>query len=515
MQTSRVSGILLHPSSLPNGHGIGDLGPEAYAFVDWLKNANQRMWQVLPLGPTGYGDSPYQSFSAFAGNPLLVDLNDLMERGWLSPGQLPDAPANNQTIDYGHVVWFKREALKLAYAGFNAQGTQDDRDAFKRFCAQEAKWLNDYALFQALKDAHGGACWSDWEPALAARESSALKKAYKVHTESVDFWKFTQWNFFRQWQSLHAYATDRDIAIVGDVPIFVAYDSVDVWANPELFHLDETGHPTVVAGVPPDYFSETGQLWGNPLYRWDVLAKKRYTWWIARMKQALQLYDVVRLDHFRGFAAYWEVRAGEPTAVDGRWVRGPGDKLFKALSKALGADLPIIAEDLGLITPDVEALRDDFNLPGMKILQFAFGGPGNAYLPHNYPANSVAYTGTHDNDTVRGWFNSATQEEKDFALRYLATDEAGFPGAMVRSVIASTARIALIPVQDLLGLGSEARMNTPSLASGNWTWRLAPGQLGGELAHWLGDLTYVFGRTPEAEVLEVPHSDEEIVIHEA
>lgn len=514
MQAPRISGILLHPTSLPGGHGIGDLGSEAYAFVDWLGSANQRMWQVLPLGPTGFGDSPYQSFSAFAGNPLLIDLNELAQRGWLSTETLPPPPPNGAAVDYGHVVWFKREALKAAFSGFLAAHQPEARAEFQEFCQREQAWLHDFALFQALKDAHQGACWAEWEPALAQRQAAALKQAAKTHAESVEFWKFTQWNFFRQWNALHAYAQARDIAIVGDVPIFVAYDSVDVWANPELFHLDDAGRPTVVAGVPPDYFSETGQLWGNPLYRWDVIAKKRYQWWVARMTQALQLYDVVRLDHFRGFAAYWEVRAGEPTAVDGRWVRGPGSKLFKALSKALGADLPIIAEDLGLITPDVEALRDEFNLPGMKIFQFAFGGPGNAYLPHNYPANCVAYTGTHDNDTVRGWFNTAPAEERDFALRYLNTDEAGFAGAMVRHVIASTARIALVPVQDLLGLGSEARMNTPSLAAGNWAWRLLPGQLTGELAHWLGDLAYVYGRTPEAATPKLPHSDEEIVIHE-
>ncbi|MEB3196879.1 MAG: 4-alpha-glucanotransferase [Candidatus Sericytochromatia bacterium] len=513
MAHARYSGVLLHPTSLPGGHGIGDMGPSAYAFVDWLAQANQRLWQVLPLGPTGYGDSPYQSFSAFAGNPLLLDLDALVAAGWLSSVDLNDAPANGDAIDYGHVVWFKSERLKQAYAGFQAHASADQRAELQAFCRAEAAWLDEFALYQALKEAHGGACWNQWPAPLARREATALKKARAAHAPAIGYHQFVQWQFFTQWAALRAHAQHKGVRIVGDVPIFVAFDSADVWANPSLFHLDDNLAPTVVAGVPPDYFSETGQLWGNPLYRWDVLAKKRYSWWIARMRQALQLYDMVRLDHFRGFEAYWEVPAGEPTAVNGRWVRGPGAKLFAALRKALGDDLPVIAEDLGLITPEVEALRLAFDLPGMKILQFAFSGPGHAYLPHNYDHNCVAYTGTHDNDTVRGWFDSASEAERGFALRYLGTDGPGFPAAMVRAVLASPARIALVPAQDLLGLGSAARMNTPGLASANWAWRLFPDQLNGELAHWLGDLTYLYGRTPEAEIEVASPEVEAMVVH--
>jgi 4-alpha-glucanotransferase len=514
MTHSRLSGILLHPTSLPGGQGIGDLGPGAFAFVDWLAESKQRLWQVLPLGPTGYGDSPYQSFSAFAGNPLLIDLQALVARGWLAPEALADAPPNTAQVDYGHVVWFKTQALQAAHTGFTAHAGEAEKADFSAFCKREAAWLDDYALFQALKAAHGGACWNQWPAPLARRERQALAGARQAHGDAIAFHQFCQWVFFTQWGALRAHANDLGIQVVGDVPIFVAFDSVDVWQHPELFHLDEHLAPTVVAGVPPDYFSETGQLWGNPLYRWDVLGRRRYGWWIDRMRQALALYDLVRLDHFRGFEAYWEVPASEPTAVNGRWVRGPGDKLFKALQKALGQELPIIAEDLGLITPEVEALRDAFGLPGMKILEFAFGGPSNAYLPHNHVGNCVVYTGTHDNDTARGWFDTAPEEERIYACRYLQTDEAGFTGALVRAAFASVARIAIVPVPDLLGLGAEARMNTPGAPSGNWTWRLLPGQIPPEMAIWLAELATTYGRTPEALEPATPHGAEAIVVHD-
>jgi 4-alpha-glucanotransferase len=497
---------------LPGGHGIGDLGPAAYAFVDQLAGARQQYWQVLPLGPTGYGDSPYQSFSAFAGNPLLIDLTRLVRQGWLPEEDLKDAPTNGGAVDYGWVVSFKQNMLRRAYSGFKDHAEQADRDRLAVF-TRDATWLGDYGLFAALKDAHGGASWNTWEEALVTRVPEALTEARRLHQDAIGYYQFIQWLFAEQWQALKAYANEKGVRIIGDIPIFVAFDSADAWANPHLFYFDSSCSPTVVAGVPPDYFSETGQLWGNPLYRWDGMKKRGYAWWIARMKQALTLYDVVRVDHFRGFEAYWEVPAGEETAINGRWVRGPGADLFDALQDALGNDLPIIAEDLGVITPGVEALRDGFQLPGMKILQFAFSGPSNAYLPHNFVPNCVVYTGTHDNDTSRGWFNAAPEEEKAYALKYMQTDEAGFTWSLIREGIASVAKLAVFPAQDLLDLGSEGRMNTPSVASGNWSWRLAEGQLPQETLDRLKDLTETFGRTPESAETELPHN-EEIVIHE-
>lgn len=514
MPLSRASGVLLHPTSLPGGHGIGDLGASALAFVDFLAKGRQQYWQVLPLGPTGFGDSPYQSFSAFAGNPLLIDLAALVRRGWLEESALDGAPSNDGPIDYGAVVNFKNQTLRLAFAGFEIKAGAADRDAFAGFCRDNASWLDDYALFMALKDAHQGASWNTWEPALATRQKAALAAARKQHANAVGFYQFAQWVFFRQWGDLRAYAHEHGVSLIGDLPIFVAYDGADAWANKELFYLDAQGNPTVVAGVPPDYFSQTGQLWGNPLYRWDVMNKKKYAWWIARVRQSLGLYDLIRIDHFRGFAAYWEVPAGEETAINGRWVRGPGAKLFQALQKALGNDLPIIAEDLGVITPDVEALRDGFKLPGMKILQFAWDGPSNAYLPHNHVPNCVVYTGTHDNDTTRGWFDAASPEERDYALKYMQTDAEGFTWAMIRTAMASVAALALVPAQDLLDLGSEARMNMPSTASGNWGWRVQPGQLTDEMAARLADHATTFGRTPESAEVKLPHNAD-IVIHEA
>jgi 4-alpha-glucanotransferase len=513
MPIQRASGVLLHPTSLPGGHGIGDLGPEATKFVDFLVAARQQWWQVLPLGPTGYGDSPYQSFSAFAGNPLLIDLCGLVKQGWLDEQALEGAPANDGPVDFGAVVTFKQKALRLAYAGFQIKAGGADREAFAAFCREQAAWLDDYALFMALKDAHGGQCWNQWEPALATRQKAALTKAKKAHADAIGYYQFSQWDFARQWGELKAHANQRGERLIGDLPIFVAYDSADAWSNRELFYLDAEGNPTVVAGVPPDYFSETGQLWGNPLYRWDVMAKKNYAWWVARVRQALALYDLIRIDHFRGFEAYWEVPAGEDTAINGRWVKGPEGKLFKALQKALGADLPIIAEDLGLITPEVEALRDGFKLPGMKILQFSWSDPSNAYLPHNYVPNCVAYTGTHDNDTTRGWFDDAPEAERDFALKYLRTDEEGFTWAMIREVLASVACLAVVPAQDLLDLGSEARMNMPATASGNWAWRVGPDDLTPAIAARLADFTVMFGRTPEAAETKLPHGSDKIEVH--
>jgi 4-alpha-glucanotransferase len=511
MPLARASGVLLHPTSLPGGHGIGDLGPSAAAFVAFLAAARQQYWQVLPLGPTGYGDSPYQSFSAFAGNPLLIDLLGLVARGWLDEEALVGAPAGGGPVDYGTVVTFKQRMLRLAYAGFQIKAGANDRDAFASFCRTQASWLEDFALFMALKDSHGGACWNQWEKPLATRQKTALSAAAKKHRDVIGYYQFSQWMFFKQWSDLRAKAAAQGVKMIGDLPIFVAFDSADAWANKELFYLDADGNPTVVAGVPPDYFSETGQLWGNPLYRWDVMAKKKYAWWIERVRQALSLYDLIRIDHFRGFEAYWEVPAAETTAIKGRWVKGPEGKLFKALQKALGNDLPIIAEDLGVITPEVEAIRDGFGLPGMKILQFAWSEPSNAYLPHNFVPNCVVYTGTHDNDTTRGWFDAASPEESAYALSYMQTDEPGFTWAMIRLAMSSVAALAVVPVQDLLDLGGEARMNLPSTASGNWAWRVTPGQLAlgaltPDIAERLAVLTHMFGRTPESAKTKLPHS---------
>lgn len=497
---ARASGVLLHPTSLPGGQGIGDLGEVAKRFVDWLAACKQAYWQVLPLGPTGYGDSPYQSFSAFAGNPWLIDLSALVAAGWLAPEALHEAPPNTGAVDFGHVVHFKQGALKAAYQGFAAQASAEDQAAFTAFRRREAAWLDGFTKFMALKAAHGGACWAEWPRPLAMNEAAAVQAFAAEHAQELAEVAFAQWIFAQQWAEVRAYAASQHVALIGDVPIYVAYDSADVWANRELFRLDEAGRPTHVAGVPPDYFSATGQLWGNPLYRWDVLGRKRYGWWIQRMRQAFAMYDLVRLDHFRGFEAFWEVPAGHPTAEHGRWVKGPDAKLFKAFQRAFGVDLPIIAEDLGLITPEVESLRDGFDLPGMKILQFAFGDDAtNAYLPHNFAGRSVAYTGTHDNDTSRGQFLAATPEQQDFARTYLGCDDTGYVRALIRAAWTSTAELALVPMQDLLDLGSEARMNTPSEAAGNWSWRMPEGALNGELQGWLAALTKVSGRDPLAE----------------
>ena len=514
MAFTRSSGLLLHPTSLPGGHGIGDLGQAAYTFVDQLARARQQYWQVLPLGPTGYGDSPYQSFSAFAGNPLLIDLGALVGQGWLAEDDLNDGPGNGAQVDYGWVVHFKNQALRKAYDGFKAHADDASKEAYETFL-RESTWLGDYALFAALKDAHGGSAWNTWAEPLVTREPEALTEARQQHGDNLGYYQFTHWIFFEQWTKLKAYANEKGVQIIGDITIFVAFDSSDAWANPHLFYFDPSCAPTVVAGVPPDYFSETGQLWGNPLYRWEGMRQRGYAWWIARMKQALTLYDVVRVDHFRGFEAYWEVPSGEETAINGRWVRGPGAELFEALQGALGEDLPIIAEDLGLITPGVEALRDRFGLPGMKILQFAFSGPSNAYLPHNFVPNCVVYTGTHDNDTSRGWFDSAPEEEKQYALRYMQTSGEDFTWSLIRLGMGSVAKLAVFPVQDVLDLGSEARMNTPATSSGNWSWRLHEGQLNDGHLDRLKELTETYGRTPEAAETKLPHADEEIVTHEA
>jgi 4-alpha-glucanotransferase len=496
MRFPRSSGILLHPTSLPGRWGIGDLGPEAFRFVDFLEQTGQGIWQVLPLGPTGYGDSPYQCFSAFAGNPLLISPDLLLEHGHLQPSDIEDAPLfPAAVVDYGPVIQFKSALLARSFSNWtNRPPDQEEQARFAAFCARHSAWLDDYALFMALKDAHGGAVWTTWEGDISARTPSALTLWSELLSAEVRKHKYLQYVFFEQWGALRRYAAQHGVRMVGDIPIFVAHDSADVWAHPELFSLDEAGNPTVVAGVPPDYFSATGQLWGNPHYRWERMAESGYAWWIDRFRATLEMVDIVRLDHFRGFEAYWEVPASEKTAVLGRWVKGPGADLFHAVETVLGK-LPIIAEDLGLITPPVAALREQFELPGMRIFQFGFASDGkDPFLPHNYIRNCVVYTGTHDNDTVLGWFNSAPAKEREAALAYCGTDGTHISWDLARWLLASVADTAIVPLQDLLGLGPEARMNYPSRLGGNWSWRFEASALTTELRTDLRRLTEIYGR---------------------
>jgi 4-alpha-glucanotransferase len=491
MPFPRTSGILLHPTSLPGPFGIGDLGAPAHRFVEWLAQARQHTWQVLPLGPTGYGDSPYQCFSAFAANPLLISLELVASQGLLGEQDIAPPPFGDGGVDYGAVIPWKYDLLRKAYTNWAARGNDD---GFNTFAAAEVSWLRDYALFMALKARHSGAAWHTWPRPLAAREPAALAQAAQELAEEVRFQQFLQYLFSGQWNALKGYANSLGISIVGDIPIFVAHDSADVWANPELFDLDESGLPNAVAGVPPDYFSETGQLWGNPLYRWDVLDKRDYDWWVARVAGTLRLFDIVRIDHFRGFAGYWAVPGGEETAVRGQWLPAPGQALFATIERELGT-LPIIAEDLGVITPDVEKLRDDFSLPGMRIFQFAFtADTASQFLPHNYIPNCVAYTGTHDNDTTVGWFASADPEDQARVLQYTGGEAANVHWDMIRFLEASVANTAIVPLQDVLGLGNEARMNVPSRAGGNWQWRFGEGDLTPELAERLANMAVAYER---------------------
>jgi 4-alpha-glucanotransferase len=507
----RSSGILLHPTSLPGRFGIGDLGDEAYRFVDFLAASNQSLWQVLPLGPTGFGDSPYQCFSAFAGNTLLISPERLVREGLLSAEDLARAPHfSEDKVDFGNVIKFKSALLREAFERFKQTADESLRSYFEHFSGQASSWLEDYALYRALKDAQGGKAWNEWEPGLARRDPAALGRAREELREQVDAQKFYQFLFFKQWAALKAYCHEHSVKLVGDIPIFVARDSADVWMNPDEFKLDEAGNPLVVAGVPPDYFSATGQLWGNPIYHWERMLADGFRWWIERVRATLRIFDIVRIDHFRGFAASWEIPGGDKTAERGRWVNVPGRELFTAIKHALG-DLPIIAEDLGVITPDVEALRDDFELPGMRILQFAFGGDTkNSDLPHNYIRNSVVYTGTHDNDTTVGWFTSVAgagstrdkeqiERERNFCLDYLNSDATEIHWNFIRALLASVADTAIIPLQDLLGLGPEARMNLPNSTEGNWAWRYKAGALTDEVGERLKRLTQVYGRENKPE----------------
>ena len=495
MRLPRASGVLLHPTSLPGPHGSGDLGREARTFVDWLVSAGQTLWQVLPLGGIGPGNSPYMSNSAFAGNPLLIDLHELHQQGWLDAGDLVPVPGLLAAwVDYAVVHPFRMERLARAARRFAAQGSAAQRADFEHFRSEQRSWLDDYALFMTLCEQHDWVDWCEWPAPLARRDPAALDAARAAHAERIAFWEFCQWRFFRQWAALRAYAKGKGMRIIGDAPIFIAYLSAEVWANPSLFELDAVGRPTVVAGVPPDFFSADGQRWGNPLYRWSEHAKDGYAWWIERIRRSIELVDILRIDHFRGFAAHWEIPAAEPTAVHGRWVPGPGEALFDAIARALGS-LPIIAEDLGVITPDVVALRRHIGCPGMCVLQFAFGGDAsNPFLPHNHERDMVAYTGTHDNDTVAGWWAKAGDLEKNHARGYLATDGHDMPWVLIRTAMASVADTCVHPMQDVLALPSECRMNHPGHTSGWWAWRLEWSRVRPWHAERLTEFVRLYGR---------------------
>ncbi|MGZ4811143.1 MAG: 4-alpha-glucanotransferase [Terriglobales bacterium] len=498
----RASGILLHPSSLPSRGGIGDLGPAAYEFLDFLSAARQTLWQILPLGPVGLGNSPYSSISAFAGNPLLISLDRLADAGWIDRGRLAVLPTDEGAVDYDRVRAIKMPLLREAATNFLNSASGAARSRYEKFCSENAGWLDDYVVFVRLRDRFPNGTWNQWPRELARREPGAMARVREELGHALDVSRVTQFAFFEQWRALHQAARQRGIRVIGDVAIFVDYDSADVWTHPDIFQLDDNLNPTVVSGVPPDAFSATGQRWGNPLYRWDALKSRGYDWWVQRMRWALQLCDIVRLDHFRGFESYWEIPAQEPTAVHGRWVHGPNDDLFHVLRTALGG-FPFIAEDLGMITPEVHAFRDRLDVPGMKVLQFGFSNPGaHIYLPHRYEENCVVYTGTHDNDTTLGWFNSTQGEERRLAEAYVGTDPAGMPWAFIRAAITSPARLAVIPLQDVLGLGSEARMNVPSRGDCNWTWRYRAGDLKQEHAERLARLSQISDRNCAASAAD-------------
>jgi len=500
MKWPRASGILVHPTSFPSRFPIGDLGPGALQMLDFLARAGQRLWQVLPLGPTGLGNSPYSLLCAFAGNPLLISPERLVEDGVLRDAELTSTPLTSPwRVHYERAASWKLALLRVAHGRFCATARRPVRQVYDEFVAAEADWLEDYALFAALREAQGSATWQLWPRPLAWREPEALAAARRELAERIDFHRFTQFLFFEQWAALRRAAHARSIQIIGDLAIFVAHDSSDVWAHPELFALAPDGQPRVVAGVPPDYFSATGQRWGNPLYRWDVHASNGYDWWIARVRQARTLVDILRLDHFRGFESYWEIPATEPTAVRGRWVPGPGRALFDAIRDELG-DVPFIAEDLGVITPEVRALQEALGFPGMRVLQFGFGGDAQSRdLPHNFIPCSLVYTGTHDNNTSRGWFASATERERAHVLAYLSTTPRQVVWALIRAALASVADMAVIPLQDILRLGASARMNTPARPDGNWTWRCTAAQLAPTTAERLRVPTDLYGRAPTPE----------------
>ncbi|MCX7017676.1 MAG: 4-alpha-glucanotransferase [bacterium] len=511
----RLAGIILHPTSLPGPYGIGDIGPGAIQFLDWMRDAGLAYWQVLPLGPTSFGDSPYQCFSAFAGNPLLVSPELLCEEGLLNTPVIAPPDFHPTIIDYGRVIEWKTGLLHEAHTRFAKAAPSALKERFEKFLKRSdvAPWLEDFALFMACKDAHGGQPWGVWEPALRGFKQTAVRRARNSMAESISYHKFAQFLFFDQWDRVRAACRERGIDIIGDAPIYVAYDSADTWANQQLFQLGADGQPTHVAGVPPDYFSETGQLWGNPLYKWDVMKMNAYAWWVNRMRSLLALADIVRLDHFRGFMGYWSVPFGMTTAEKGEWMIGPGMKFFDTIRDAFGS-LPIIAEDLGEITADVTAARLHYGLPGMVVLQFAWGvksfdplipDPDSGFLPYQHDKNSVVYSGTHDNDTTIGWWrNSSSPQERSCMQYFLSTDGSAANWDLIRAAFASVANTAIIPAQDFLCLDSEARMNFPGRAEGNWCWRLADGQLNPELANFVRRHTLLYGRCANPPEKAVP-----------
>lgn len=489
-KSKRLSGILLHPTSLPSPHGIGDLGAEAYDFVDFLSAAGQHLWQILPLTQTGYGNSPYQSYSAFAGQPLLIDLRHLIELKLLEPSDIQNCPVTNSSkVDYDAITPWKTRLLRKSYDTWCQINTPALQDDYEAFCSKNKFWLSDYALFMTCVDIHEGLNWQNWE-------SIVKNEILETHTNDINYYKYIQFIFFKEWYALKEYANKKDIKIIGDIPIFVSLDSVDVWVNQEMFQLDANGYPISVSGVPPDYFSETGQLWGNPLYDWEIMKKDGYSWWIRRIKNQLELFDYVRIDHFRGFEAYWSTPYGEETAINGSWIPGPKEDLFIAIENALGSQLPIIAEDLGVITPGVEKLRDRFQFPGMKVLQFAFDSSGEStFLPHQFDTtNCVCYTGTHDNDTTAGWYETASQESQDKVRRYMNTDGSSVSIDFIRTCLGTIAAFAIFPLQDVLKLGKEGRMNCPGIALGNWEWRYTGNTLNDKLSSELRSMTHLFGR---------------------
>ncbi len=497
----RRAGVLLHPTSLPGPFGAGDFGPDASRFVDWLCAAGQTLWQTLPLGPVGPGYSPYMGSSAFAGNPMLVAFEPLIERGWISADSLQTSFDALQ-VDYPKVMAWRMQKLRDAHAGFLRLATPQDVSAMHTWVISQREWLDDYTLFMALDQAYQPAIWPEWPQPLARREPGAMDAARRLHAGELAFWQFVQWQFDVQWQALRNYAHGKQVLLVGDLPIFIAHHSADCWARPDLYLLDEGGQPSVVAGVPPDFFSSTGQRWGNPLYDWAAMRADGYRWWVARMQRQLALADIVRIDHFRGFVDYWEIPANEPTAIHGRWQPGPGDELFAVLKRELG-ELPIIAEDLGIITDEVRALRERTGFPGMRVLEFAFAGDdSNSFLPHNHEANTVVYTGTHDNDTAQGWWASASPHERGFAGHYLQVEGDAVHWALVQAATNSVANLALYQFQDVLGLDGSHRMNTPG-TMGCWSWRFSWDWVGPQVAQQLLQITVVSGRV-DLDRLKLP-----------
>ena len=494
---TRTSGILLHPTSLPSPYGIGDLGKAAYDFIDFLEKAGQHLWQILPLTPTGYGNSPYSSFSAFAGQPLLISPEHLEKMGLLEEWELDTAPENNEDlVEYDKVSKWKTQIFKLAFSRFEMKEDKELKKQYRQFVKENTYWLNDYAIYMACRDMQGQKEWFKWDEKYLKSTQKVKAELKKTLKDEIKYYCFIQFLFYKQWAELKAYANEKGIKIIGDMPLFVSLDSADVWANPKLFQLDSKGYPTKVAGVPPDYFSETGQLWGNPLYNWEVHEKNQFQWWVARVRHQLALSDYLRIDHFRGLESYWAVPAEEETAINGTWVKAPGKALFETIEQELGKGLPIIAEDLGTITPEVIELRDHFGFPGMKILQFAFESEEeSSFLPHQFTTtNCVCYTGTHDNNTTRGWYDSASEYSRDKVRRYMNTDANSIHWDFLRTCLGTIADYAIIPMQDILGLGEEGRMNVPGVAQNNWAWRYRKEDISEGLAEGLKETTKLYGR---------------------